>query len=214
IEERHIGWDVMSAVYQVIDANAEMSEDGGYKDYDFTDKALPAPQNWLKVSSKGVSKVTADTLDFSKPNLVAGQSLKSSSNTSDKAVFTVDKDALATVTILKDSSFEQKNDSKMDITVATAGTYDTAKFNGSQSGTEQYVLGFTAKSAGKSAKITLTAKFVGSANFTNQTSAEVGAASSEEYSGSLIVYGADNAVVYKLEITDKTTYTKALGYFN
>jgi hypothetical protein len=186
-----------------------IEENGGEEDtFTITDKT----SGGVKVSASGTSTETG-ALDFDSSTFTQGQSYSSSEKESRKATLTEDYTE-SSVTVLKDSVFEKKDDETFNGSVTAAGNESTAKFTLSQSYSGQYAIGFVVKAGGKAAKISLDAKESHSAQASNKTWAELNEmADSTTYSGSLTVYGANDAEVYKLPITDEDTYYEAMAYF-
>ena len=115
------------------------------------------------------------------------------------------------VTIVTGSTFEEKWTLIINVTATTAGDFNTAQFNGTGANIKQYVYALTAATAAKSAKIILNATETWNASYENQTSE--GAIGSTTHSGWLKVYGANNSLVYTLEINGEEDYWTAVGYF-
>ena len=196
---------IRNAVWNVIDENAADEDD-----YNIADKTGSGVK---VISASGLSTQTGD-LDFDSATITKGQTYKSSYKNNWKAALTADKTS-GEATVLKDSVLESKDESSMDITVTAAGNPSTAKISGSLSGIEQYAFGLTVTGGGKAAKIVLEAKYSASTQVSDKTQEQAqNMTPVKAYSGSLTVYGANDAEVYKLPITNAATYDQALGYFD
>jgi hypothetical protein len=77
---------------------------------------------------------------------------------------------------------------------------------------ELHAFALTVSSGGKGGKIILEAKYTGKGTTNYESGEDVDG--STTYSGSLIVYGADEKEWHRVNIKDEATYGEALGYFN
>jgi hypothetical protein len=209
LQTANIGGGIQFAVQDVIYDNMHEDEDEEGYTYEFTDEEADG----VKVSGKGSMTFEGD-LDPEAETFTVNASLNYSSKDNWKATVTEDA-TVSDFIVLENSVFEYKKESSSTMKVTAAGDAETAKFNMSQSGTEQYAFGLTVKSGDKAAKIILDAKSIFSASVSNKTFDEMEeeGESSQTYSGSLKVYGANNAVIKTITITDRTSWEEALGYF-
>ena len=139
-----------------------------------------------------------------------GDRINETSETTLRGVVTANTTANS-VTVSQNSTFEEKISMIINVTATTTGDFDTAQFNGTGANIKQYVYALTAATAAKSAKIILNATETWNASYENQTSE--GAIGSTTHSGWLKVYGANNSLVYTLEINGEEDYWTAVGYF-
>jgi hypothetical protein len=175
----------------------------------------------LKVNSRGAGTektniANPEAID-SFDDLNQGDWLEQSSTTDTTVEFTGDKTASG-ASVRQGSRLVYKGSSSSKMTIKSISTTGgTVTVNVSGESFQQY--GLTAFSGGKGGKIILEAGARGSLNEDYDLEDMMGGGISTPspsitYSGSLKVYGADNAAVYELPITDEAAYNEAVSYFN
>jgi hypothetical protein len=200
---------VSSAVNAVINAAQSAAEDASEDgNYSFEVKDNTTVEK-LKINASGrynwSSNVSAEEQGYEpKP----GDWMKQTFGDNVTVNFTGDKTASG-LTAYQDSVVKSESEGSWD-----AKLKDNGKADVKISGGEVYAYGLTVSSGGKGGKIVLDARATGalSGEYTDPEEAEDDV--STTYSGSLTVYGADDAEVYKLDIKDEATYDQALGYFH
>jgi hypothetical protein len=112
------------------------------------------------------------------------------------------------VTVAQGSTYETKDNGSENVTVTTAGTYETFRMNSTFSGKEQTTEALTVTTSSGSVKIILDMTGEGSETGNNvkyswDEDDTVGTwTETEKYSGSLKVYGSNNAVLIDHRIVD------------
>jgi hypothetical protein len=124
------------------------------------------------------------------------------------------------VTVAKGSTYKAKFSESENFTVTTGGTYKTFRGNGGYSEKQQIMGAFTVTTSSGSVKIILDLNAEWGATGTNvqfysyddYDDVDVGTwKETEKYSGSLKVYGSNNAVLINQAITDWETFAEALN---
>ena len=115
------------------------------------------------------------------------------------------------VTVAQGSTFERKNNENWNDTVSKAGNYTTYRFNGTYSSKESTMYAFTVKTLSGSVKVILdiTGEYNGTYKNFNHYEEAGTQTSTEKFSGSLKVYGSNNALLINHQIKDFVSYNLA-----
>jgi hypothetical protein len=208
--------DVSNEVGNLINAAGSGTED----DYSWkitNDTSIPS----LKINAEGRITREADPDNFMQEDYdepEAGDYGEGSRTENTTVEFTANKSASGVV-VYAGSRTRMEESASMK-TEIKAVLEPSVTFTESGSNKETVVYRLTASSNGKGGKIILGALAEESLTREveedpwdgSQPSPDYSSASGS-YSGSLKVFGADNALVYELPITNRTTYRQALGYF-
>ncbi|GHV75354.1 hypothetical protein AGMMS49942_01750 [Spirochaetia bacterium] len=155
--------------------------------------------------------------DYDTITYTVGQSGGNSTEEKQKLKLTENK-TRSTITALSGSFWDFSCKDYQNYTVTTTGTWETTKVDVSRSTEYVYAFGFTVQDTTtlKAAKIILHAKCTYILSASDKTMADLESLETTErtYSGSLRVYGADDAVVYELPITDRESNDETGTYFS
>jgi hypothetical protein len=200
-----VGYQVESLIWNSSDDNGSWNING-----DVT--SIPG----LKVTSRGSETYTANPPNFMDDDWepAAGQSLQMSESSDTTVELTTDKVA-SEVVIYQGSTVTQKENETGSLSItAISGSGATIRASMSENDSDQYAL--TASYTGKGGKIILNARRT--ASISNQTYNITSLDDFPEppftYSGSLTVYGADDAEVFTVLINSEATYYLAMNYFD
>jgi len=123
------------------------------------------------------------------------------------------------VTIAQGSIFEGQETVSTNITVATAGTYETFRISGTRKEKGQAVKAFTVTTPGGSVKIVIncTLEYSVSANnilYADDYDYTIEVTETKKYSGFVKVYGDNNAVLIEHQIVDEDSYDEYRRMFD
>jgi hypothetical protein len=199
---------VQNAVENIVETAAEAAvTDSPNFSFEVRDNTTIAN---LKINARGSSSLSSNVpaenqIEDYEPK--PGDWVKNAYNSYIAVDFTGDKTESG-LTVYQGSTVKAEEEESSDITVKanTFGVKISYK--------EVYAYGLTVSSGGKGGKIVLDAKAAGalSGEYTDPEEME-GSDTPIIYTGSLTVYGAADAEVYKLNIINEATYDQALGYF-
>jgi hypothetical protein len=200
---------VKSQVSNLIANNYKETDDGGTWNVDTS-------LSELKITSKGseTQKSNVENLE----DMKAGSFQEMSGNSDTVVEFTADKTASG-VTVYQGSRIAEKTAVSGRLTIKSINeSTGQITANGSGSETTSYAYGLTASYNGKAGKIIFEAGITGSVNKDLTFSFEDVDGLDDlsvvlTYSGSLVVYGADNTEVYRLDIADEEEFDEAEQYF-
>jgi hypothetical protein len=174
----------------------------------------------LKVTSKGSNTYKATPPNFMNEgytNPKVGDNVQMSSSMETAVDITKDKTESGVV-IYQGSKVEQKEKESGSYSITAVSLSPlNIKIRISGSGEESAVYTLTVSSGGKGGKIILDARQSGSLStdyiYTGDDDDDF-PDMALKYSGSLTVYGADDAVIYSLPINNEATYETATAYFD
>jgi len=198
---------------EINDVVRENRPDGDNKwNFSFNNRSLP--DGFVKVSASrstnitnagGFKKLYEDGEEENNIHFARGDRYSSTENINAKGELIKDKTEDG-VTIVQGSIFEEKENLSINYTVSTAGNYATFRTNFTESYKWQRIYAFTVTTSSGSAKVILDSneEFKGTGNnvlyrgdYDNSTETFT-----EKYSGSLKVYGNNNALLINHRIVD------------
>jgi len=211
-------------------------DDHRYENYSFSNKSFTNEKLKLSASGNGNDTMTGGfkEMDDLYKNFDGNYNDRNAAealiqfNVGDKDVYSyrewikgevTSAKTISGVTFASGSIFETSVSESGDMTVSTAGTSETMRINGSFSEKDQTVIGCTVSTTSGSIKIILdiTGEESATGKNTNWNFSIGDVNDSEKYSGSLKVYGNNNALLIEQPVNNLSDYNKVeemIGSFN